>query len=390
MFKCFLRFTRQCTGSLSANGKKRKLLLTTGCATGITSFCSVSNCSNSVESNKNALYSIEDVENHDSVEKGLWVTYKGGVYDITKFVPNHPGGVDKLLLAGGRNLNDLWKLPQYRQHYKSPLAFELLEEMRIGTLESHNPNDSSAEVDYFKGDQLMYPSNHIYDCIIVGAGVSGLQCAFDLVRKHNIRNENILVLEAQDYVGGRVRQVQDFVKGVNIDVGAEFLHGSQTHLTKFARENNQSLKEIFCWAHGDGGPLPEAVNKGYGLYWIADENSDANTVKKRLIRYDAKDEDFVAMNDLLWGIAELNEEDFSDNDSLQDYLDTKPGLSEAMMNMAAGGFANTLCTNSRDLSLKQCIKWCRMWHEEVMYADFKMQIYSHIHFNLCLCVYCAL
>lgn len=34
------------------------------------------------------------------------------------------------------------------------------------------------------------------------------------------------------------------------------------------------------------------------------------------------------------------------------------------MDMASGGFANTLCTNSKDLSLRQCIIWCKLWNGE--------------------------
>ena len=69
------------------------------------------------------------------------------------------------------------------------------------------------------------------------------------------------------------------------------------------------------------------------------------------------------MNNTLWELAELKEEDYSDFHSIHDYLVSKGGFSEEMMAMAAGGFSNTLCTNSKDLSLKQCIKWSRLWHD---------------------------
>lgn len=65
--------------------------------------------------------------------------YKDGVYDITKFVPNHPGGKDKILLAAGKDIQPFWNV--YRQHYNSKLPMELLEDMRIGTL---HPDDVAA------------------------------------------------------------------------------------------------------------------------------------------------------------------------------------------------------------------------------------------------------
>ena len=45
------------------------------------------------------VYRASDVRSHTSKEKGIWVSYKDGVFDITNFVVNHPGGSDKIMLA---------------------------------------------------------------------------------------------------------------------------------------------------------------------------------------------------------------------------------------------------------------------------------------------------
>ena len=45
-------------------------------------------------------YTTEEVGAHDSKEKRIWVIFKSGVYDITDFVPMHPGA-EKLLMAAG-------------------------------------------------------------------------------------------------------------------------------------------------------------------------------------------------------------------------------------------------------------------------------------------------
>lgn len=308
------------------------------------------------KSNKMKVYRRSEVKKHINASDGIWVTYKNGVYDVTNFVSNHPGGTHRIMLAAGKDLSELWKDPQYQLHFRSPLAMELLEEMRIGDLHSSD----IVEVDMAKLEKppLKYPTNKVYDCIVIGSGLSGLQCAQKLTSEHKISPENVLVLEALDYVGGRVHQVTDFIKGVNIDVGAEFLHGSNTLLTKFAEENNEPVSELFCWAHGDGGPLPKDVNGGFGLYYFDDKKGKG----KRLLRYDASDSDFVRMNNVLWDLAEIDEEKFSDNDSLDDYL-RRMNFSDEMIKMAAGGFANTLCTNIKDLSLKQVIRWSKGWHD---------------------------
>ncbi len=54
-----------------------------------------------------------DVAKHKTKESAILVTYQNGVYDITEFVPGHPGG-DKILLAAGGSVDPFWDL--YAQH----------------------------------------------------------------------------------------------------------------------------------------------------------------------------------------------------------------------------------------------------------------------------------
>lgn len=84
------------------------------------------------------IYRKEEIAKHTTKETGVWVYFQDGVYDITKFIPNHPGGRDKIQLAAGKDLAPFWNL--YRQHYNSPLPKELLKDMRIGTL---HPEDAA-------------------------------------------------------------------------------------------------------------------------------------------------------------------------------------------------------------------------------------------------------
>eukprot|EP00189_Rhodosorus_marinus_P013086 CAMPEP_0184738324 /NCGR_PEP_ID=MMETSP0315-20130426/1003_1 /TAXON_ID=101924 /ORGANISM="Rhodosorus marinus, Strain UTEX LB 2760" /LENGTH=549 /DNA_ID=CAMNT_0027205989 /DNA_START=781 /DNA_END=2430 /DNA_ORIENTATION=- len=78
--------------------------------------------------------SLEEVQKHKSKsDGGIWVTYKGGVYDITEFIENHPGGESKILLAAGGPLEPFWSL--YAQHQEE-FVYSLLEEMRIGNLKA--------------------------------------------------------------------------------------------------------------------------------------------------------------------------------------------------------------------------------------------------------------
>lgn len=56
------------------------------------------------------------------------MTYGIGVYDITKFIPQHPGS-DKVMLAAGGAIDPFWHT--YQQHNTTEIL-NLLETYRIG------------------------------------------------------------------------------------------------------------------------------------------------------------------------------------------------------------------------------------------------------------------
>ena len=93
------------------------------------------------------------------------------------------------------------------------------------------------------------------------------------------------------------------------------------------------------------------MDGGYGLYYI----------NGKLIRYDSQDEDFNTINEALWELANLDENDYPIELSLYDYL-ISIYTSEEMIKVAINGYANTLCCNIKELSLCQVIRWSRMWN----------------------------
>jgi cytochrome b involved in lipid metabolism len=69
---------------------------------------------NAAEPTKRTIDQAE-VRQHTTPEKGIWVTFGEGVYDITAFVSQHPGG-DKILLAAGGALEPFFAMyPQHKQ-----------------------------------------------------------------------------------------------------------------------------------------------------------------------------------------------------------------------------------------------------------------------------------
>lgn len=98
-----------------------------------------------------------DITSHNTEKKGIWVTYKDGVYDITQFIESHPGGKKKILLAAGGQLEPFWEM--FAQH-QNPEVYEILEELRIGNI---HPDDKKGMVtkkgdDPYRNDPKRHPA----------------------------------------------------------------------------------------------------------------------------------------------------------------------------------------------------------------------------------------
>lgn len=63
----------------------------------------------------------------------MWVTYGIGVYDITKFIPEHPGAKKNIMLGAGSAIDPFWHTYQFHQAQN---ILDLLEKYRIGNLKA--------------------------------------------------------------------------------------------------------------------------------------------------------------------------------------------------------------------------------------------------------------
>lgn len=90
----------------------------------------------------------DEVFHHNSSKKGdgkVWVTYRCGVYDVTDFVAQHPGGVKRILLAAGGDIEKFWK--QFTIHDDDAVR-DILESHRLGNLKGYaaaSTADAAAE-----------------------------------------------------------------------------------------------------------------------------------------------------------------------------------------------------------------------------------------------------
>jgi sulfite oxidase len=78
---------------------------------------------------------MEEVRKHTGGDRGVWVVYKGGVYDVSEFISSHPGGTDKIMMAAGGSVEPFWAM--YKQHQAREVQ-EILANYRIGALKAED------------------------------------------------------------------------------------------------------------------------------------------------------------------------------------------------------------------------------------------------------------
>ncbi|KAF2274860.1 cytochrome b5 [Westerdykella ornata] len=76
-------------------------------------------------------FTTADVAAHNTVEKGLYITIDGSVYDVTKFVDEHPGGAKILKRVGGKDASK-----QFWKYHNESVLKKYGEKLKIGTVQA--------------------------------------------------------------------------------------------------------------------------------------------------------------------------------------------------------------------------------------------------------------
>jgi cytochrome b involved in lipid metabolism len=77
------------------------------------------------------VYSISDVKKHNTLSNGVWTIINNKVYDITKWIPEHPGGIAKIMQIAGKDGTELFMNNPF---HRGTNAMKILEKNYIGEL----------------------------------------------------------------------------------------------------------------------------------------------------------------------------------------------------------------------------------------------------------------
>ena len=81
----------------------------------------------------------------------------------------------------------------------------------------------------------------IYDFVIVGSGISGLNIAYQILKKN--KNKKVLILEKEDKIGGRVQSVY-LHNDMKYESGAVRFYPGHKNLLKLLKEFKYTKKDF--------------------------------------------------------------------------------------------------------------------------------------------------
>lgn len=88
-----------------------------------------------------------EVSTHNT-EKDLWIVKNGKVYDVTKYVDEHPGGLDTLLDVAGKDATEAFDSVGHSQEAKEILSKYLIGEIDPSEVSALPVAASSAKPNY--------------------------------------------------------------------------------------------------------------------------------------------------------------------------------------------------------------------------------------------------
>ena len=136
-----------------------------------------------------------------------------------------------------------------------------------------------------------------YDVIVVGAGFTGLTAATQLMKA----GVNVVLLEAQERVGGRV-EAQVFEDGTAVDAGGQFFCRDMPEVVSLAREFGRTF--VKTYAEGDTTYLPEVPRGRAEAIW-----NGVDALRETMIASDLSDPALRTLTAYDWAQRQPVEDD---------------------------------------------------------------------------------
>eukprot|EP00472_Partenskyella_glossopodia_P014638 CAMPEP_0197523740 /NCGR_PEP_ID=MMETSP1318-20131121/8613_1 /TAXON_ID=552666 /ORGANISM="Partenskyella glossopodia, Strain RCC365" /LENGTH=138 /DNA_ID=CAMNT_0043076531 /DNA_START=20 /DNA_END=436 /DNA_ORIENTATION=+ len=81
------------------------------------------------------VFTLKDVEDHNK-EEDVWFVVHGKIYDVSKYIQEHPGGAEIMAENAGKDVSD-----QFEEFFHSAEARTILKKYEIGVLEGSTEED---------------------------------------------------------------------------------------------------------------------------------------------------------------------------------------------------------------------------------------------------------
>ena len=92
------------------------------------------------------IYTSAEVAKHNGTDnQPVWMSYGGFVYNVTQFIPMHPGGTERISRAAGAAMEPYWYL--HTQHFETDEPRQILSGLVVGRLDESDQERIDAQVD---------------------------------------------------------------------------------------------------------------------------------------------------------------------------------------------------------------------------------------------------
>lgn len=98
---------------------------------------------NAKDNKRLPIYRIAEIKEHGPKSSRPWIIYRDNVYDITDWLPAHPGG-EVILRAAGSSIEPYWDIFSI---HKTPYVREILEQYIIGKVHPDDLEDGRPRID---------------------------------------------------------------------------------------------------------------------------------------------------------------------------------------------------------------------------------------------------